>query len=164
MSERIEKIKLKLAESRQYLDAVLDQVGERWETRVYEDGEQWNVRQVIVHMADAERGIAHQVFELAKGNVVIPSDFDIQRYNQRIKAKMDGETVDEARAKLRDTRVKINEWLETVDDAAMDNIGRHPTLVEMPLGKVLRVQALHELSHANDIAHALDIHIATPQS
>jgi hypothetical protein len=55
MSQRIESLRQELSEARQYLDSVLDQVGDRWETRVYSDGAQWNVHQLLIHLAIRSR-------------------------------------------------------------------------------------------------------------
>lgn len=159
MSERLEKIKVKLIESRAALDAVLAQVGDRWHTPVYDDGEQWDVRQVVVHLADANRGVFANIQRIARGEgSSIPEGFDVDRYNQRVKAKMDAMTIEEARASLAETSAGLAAWLETLDDAQLDIEGRHPALDMQPVGKFLRIMALHELGHASDIARALQLH------
>ncbi|RMG70556.1 MAG: hypothetical protein D6711_17050, partial [Chloroflexi bacterium] len=67
MTSRKQAILDRLAESRTYLDQVLDQVGDRWEQQVYSDGLGWTVRQLVAHLADAERGHYLQVTNIAEG-------------------------------------------------------------------------------------------------
>lgn len=159
MSERIETLKEKLAAARARLNSILDAVGDRWETPVYADGQGWTVRQIVIHLADADRGNNRQVMGIAEGREVIPEDFDLERYNRRLIEKKGEQSVEEARASLDQTRAELLAWLETLDEAALDRTGRHASLNIFSVEQILRIMASHERDHANDIARALDIRI-----
>jgi hypothetical protein len=159
MSSRVETISQQLAESRDYLNAVLDQVGDRWEEQVYSDGLQWSVRQLVNHLADADRGHNFQVMNIAEGKDVIPEDFDIERYNRSVTRKTAEQSAEDARAQLAEARQQLNEWLFALDDSKLDNKGRHPTLRILTVEQILGVMAAHERGHADDIASALNIRV-----
>jgi uncharacterized protein (TIGR03083 family) len=148
-----------LDDSRALLNRVLDQVGDRWETPVYSDGLQWTVRQIVAHLADADRGHNNQAMNIAEGRDIIPPDFDIQRYNARTTEKSAAKSGDQARAELAESRAALLPWLDAVDDAKLALEGRHASLRVMPVWKILMVTASHEQGHAKDIAAALGITI-----
>jgi hypothetical protein len=157
MSERIAKIQSQLDESRDYLNTVLDQVGDRWDEQVYADGLAWNVRQVVNHLVDSDRGHNNQAMNIAEGRDIIPEDFDIQRYNRRTTEKTTGKAPAQARAELAAARAELNAWLETLDDAKLDMRGRHASLLILSVEQILNWQATHERTHAEDIARALNL-------
>jgi uncharacterized damage-inducible protein DinB len=159
MSERVEKYINLLADSRAFWDSILDQVGERWETPVYSDGLAWTVRQVVNHVADADRGHNFQVMSIAEGENPIPEDFDIERYNKRVTEKTVEKSAEESRADMAETRAQLNAWLTTLDESKLDNTGRHASLNILSVAQILRILSNHERDHAKDIAAALGISV-----
>ena len=157
MSTRIETHKQQLADARASLNAIFDQVGDRWETTVYEDGLAWNARQIAVHLADADRGHTLQVMRCAEGHEVVPTDFDLERYNRRQTEKRANVTVEEARAALVTNRADLLRWPDTMADNVLDRTGRNAFLHIWPLWRFLDHMAAHERHHATDIACALSI-------
>lgn len=153
------QIKAKLDEARDEMNRVLDQVGDRWEQQVYSDGLAWTVRQVLVHVADADRGHNRQAMGYAEGQQVIPPDFDVQRYNVRTTEKLASKTVDEARMEMSQSRQALLEWLDSVDEEKLNREGLHASGNIMTVRNMLRIQALHEQGHARDIAAALGLHV-----
>src|SRR5215207_6729806 len=157
MSVRIQEYKDKLAASRQYLDKILDQVGDRWYVQVYADGAAWNVGQLLTHLMDTERGQANVIMACVRGELIVPEDFDLDRYNLRVTEKLASVKPEEARARLDELRGNLNDWLDAVDESALDMLGRHASLAMLPVSKLLDIMAAHERSHANDIANVLAI-------
>lgn len=157
MSERIEQIKADLASARQYLEQVLDSVGDAWDTQVYSDGAGWTVKQLAIHISDADRGTNGQAMGIAAGREVIPADFDLNRYNKRAVEKRSEMSIDDVRKSLDTTRAELLTWLDTIDDAALDKTGRHATMRILSVSEILGVMAAHERSHANDIADVLGL-------
>jgi hypothetical protein len=157
MSKRIETLKQALTESRQHLDLVLDQVGNRWETQIYSEGARWNARQLVTHLAISHHGLNNQVVGIAEGREVVPADFDINRYNQRSVEKRAEMTVDEARASLSESHAALLAWLDTADDSGLDKTGRHASLRILSVEQIVQNVADHERGHADDLANALNI-------
>ena len=137
----------------------LDQVGDRWDAPVYADGLAWNVRQVVVHLADAERGHYSQASNIAEGKDIIPADFDIQRYNKRTTEKTADKTPEQAREELNAHRAQLLTWLDSVEDTKLDREGRHASLRILSVEAILRHLASHERTHAQEIADALGIRV-----
>ncbi|NWF67596.1 MAG: DinB family protein [Chloroflexi bacterium] len=157
MAERIKKAKAELEAARQRLNQVLDAVGERTETPVYADGAAWNVRQLAIHLADADRGHNNQIKGIAEGREVIPADFDLERYNKRSVEKRAEMTLAQARESLNSTRSELNAWLDAQDEAVLDKTGRHASMKIMSIAQILDNMAEHERAHADDIARVLGI-------
>jgi uncharacterized damage-inducible protein DinB len=157
MTDRKAELKAKLNDSRQILDTVFDQVGDRWDAQVYSDGLGWTVKQIAAHLVDAERGHLSQASNIAEGKDIIPEDFDIQRYNASRTQKNIDKTPEESRAALKEVRQEILAWLDNIEDEKLDRKGRHATLQIMTVHDILRLVSLHERGHAADIARTLDI-------
>jgi hypothetical protein len=158
LSERIQSIRAKLAASRAHLNAVLDQVGTRWDTQVYSDGAAWTVGQLLTHLAISDKGQTNVVAGIADGREVVPADFDLQRYNQRSVEKRADLTVEQARSELAASREQLYVWLDSIDDATLDKQGRHATLQIISIERFLtEMMADHERNHADDIARVLGI-------
>ena len=161
MSERIQRIKAELAASRQYLNRVLDQVGDRWNTQVYSDGAAWTVGQLAVHLAISDRGQTNVVQGIAEGREVVPADFDLERYNQRSVEKRADMTPEQARREMAASREQLNAWLDTLDESALEKEGRHASLRILSVEHLLlEMMALHERDHAGDIARVLGIDVS----
>lgn len=156
---RKEELIQELNASRTFLNAVLDQVGDRWETRVYSDGLQWTVRQIVAHLADADRGHNNQAMNIAEGKDIIPPDFDIQRYNKRVTEKTVEKPADQSRAEMLANRAALLDWLNTLDESKLMREGRHASLIIMPVWRILMVVADHDRAHGTDIAKALGIQV-----
>lgn len=157
MSERIEEHRALLADARAYLNRVLDQVGDRWDEQVYSDGLGWTVRQIVHHLADADRGHNFQLLGIANGQSPIPEDFDVERYNASVTKKTVEKSPEQSRADLNENRASLNEWLDSIDDATLELEGRHASLKIMSISEILKLIAGHERLHAKDIADTLGI-------
>jgi hypothetical protein len=157
MRERLDKLKANLDAARAHLNHVLDAVGERTEAQVYSDGAAWNVRQLTIHLADADRGQSSVVKAIAEGRELIPADFDIERYNKRSVEKRAEMTFEQAREGLAASRAEFYAWLDTQDDSFLDKQGRHASLHILSAEQILNVMADHERDHAHDIAKTLGL-------
>lgn len=146
-----------LASARDLLNRVLDEVGDRWDTSVYSDGAAWNVRQLLIHLAGADRGHNNQVMGIADGREVIPADFDLERYNRRAVEKQADVTPEQSRASLAESRAALLAWLDSADESILDKSGRHASMNILTVRQIFGVMAEHERGHARDIARALGI-------
>ncbi|MBI5666764.1 MAG: DinB family protein [Chloroflexi bacterium] len=157
MTARIDVIKRQLAEARQYLNNVLDQVGDRWDAQVYAEGAAWTVRQLLVHLMITDKGHNNMMMAIARGENTIPDDFDLERFNRRSVEKRAEVTPEEARAALAQTAAERDAWLDTIDDDTLLKQGRHGSMRVLSIEQILGVVADHDRNHANDIARVLGI-------
>ncbi len=157
MSERINLLKQRLANSRAFVDAVLNQVGDRWETQVYADGAAWNVRQVVIHLLNAESGMFAAAQRIAEGGEGVPADFDLDRYNKRSVEKRSDLTPDSARAGLAESRAALLAWMDTLTHEQLEKVGRHASLNMFTVEQFIKIISSHEREHAQDIARVLGI-------
>ena len=157
MSKRIDRLIHDLKTNRAYFDAVLDLAIDRANDQIYSDGPGWDLRTLVVHVADADRGHNAQAMNITQGRDIIPEDFDIQRYNRRTTEKNTGKTLQEARDELKRYRQELLDWLQTIDEALLDKRGRHATLAIMSAEEVIRFGMKHERGHADDIVRMLNV-------
>ena len=157
MSERIDKIKANLADARQHLNAILDKVGDRWDTQVYSDGAAWTVRQLLIHLMVTDKGHNNTLKGVASGEETVPADFDLERFNRRSVEKRAETSVEEARTALSTTATERDAWLDTIDDSALDKKGRHGSMRILSVEEITEVIADHDRDHGNDIAKALNM-------
>ncbi|MCB9449870.1 MAG: maleylpyruvate isomerase N-terminal domain-containing protein [Anaerolineaceae bacterium] len=159
MSERIATHQQKLDGARDYLERVLDQVGDRWETQVYSEGANWTVRQLLIHLSVSDKGHNRMMMAIAQGENTIPDDFDLERFNRRSVEKQAEATPDGLRTALRASAAERTEWLATCDDATLDKKGRHGSMRILSIAEILDVIAGHDRTHGQDIAAILGINI-----
>ena len=158
MSERIEALKRELKSARETLNKVLDQIGDRWDEPVYSEQDSWTTRQLLTHIMTAGAGQARLMRNVAEGRGGVPDDFDLNFYNRRQVEKNEDLSVEEVRQKLEENYASLHEWLDGLDDAALDASGRHGSGREMTVESMIRNGiAAHERTHAKDIARALSL-------
>ncbi len=153
----IQQIREELAESRARLNQVLNAVGDRWDTQVYSEGAQWNVRQLVTHLAISEAGMFSTAKAILKGGEGVPADFDLERYNRRSVEKNAEQTPEAARAALDQSRAEILAWMCDLTDEQIARSGRHASMQILTIEEFLRLIASHEKTHADDIAHVLGV-------
>jgi len=157
MSQRTQELKAALVESRKYLNNILDQVGDGWDTQVYTEGAGWTVRQLAIHLMISDKGQTSTAMAIARGEDPVPADFDLDRYNKRSVEKRADTGLDDVRACLAASFAEREAWLDTLDDAALEKRGRHCSGRILSVEEIMRVMADHERAHANDIAKVLNI-------
>lgn len=153
----IETIQSNLAQARDRLNHVFDQVGDRWDIQVYSDGAAWTVRQLAIHLMITDKGQNTTLLSIVGGGEGVPADFDLERYNRRSVEKRAEATIAEVRAALAASFAERAAWLDTLEEAALARAGRHGSLRIMSVAEILNLMAEHERAHAADIAKALKI-------
>ncbi len=155
MSERIEQLKSTLRHARAMLLEAIEKIGDRGEEQLYSDGAAWTLRQLAIHLLISERGIIQVIQRAYAGEDPIAPDYDVDRYNKRSVEKHADMTIAEAVAGLHEARQAYLAWLDTVEEAKLDVVKRHPLQDKIPLWQFIERQALHERMHAQDIERYL---------
>ncbi|MFN8378457.1 MAG: DinB family protein [Anaerolineae bacterium] len=158
MIERTQFLKKRLATDQAEMESVFAQADDRWDTAVYADGAAWNVRQVAIHLAEAERGLFGQMKSIVEtGAGTVPDDFDVDRYNKRSVEKKDVMTGPEAMAAQAANRADMMVWIDTLTDSDLEKMGRHPVIGIISIDMYIRVIARHQKDHTADVARALGL-------
>ena len=159
LTERINTLQAHLQTTRTRLDEVLDQAEGREDEQLFADGAQWTIRQLAIHLALAQPGLQRQAMGFAKGEEIIPIDFDINRYNQRSVEKRAEMTFAEARHQLNQDRLELVNWLNSIEDEAiLDKGGRTSLLDVLTVAQMMERIGNHEVEHAEQIAAYLVEH------
>ena len=145
---RQQSILQQLSESYTYLTDHLGRLAPaEWERQVQEGDQQWTVRQILVHLVDAQRGMTGQMMRISQGEETVPPDFDLNRWNKRAVEKNAERTPDDLMAQLKTDYDKLTSFVGTLSDADLDKRGRHSSLVIMSIEEIARLIASHEMDH-----------------
>jgi hypothetical protein len=125
-------------------------------TSVYGEGDSlWTVREVLGHLADSERGLLGQVTRLVAGEMTVPEDFDLARWNRGAVRKRAGMQVPELIEQIETAFQEALRFLGDLDESALDLEGRHSSGKIMNAEGFLRRMADHRSEHVADIQAAL---------
>ena len=77
-------IKNKLTLARDELLALAGSNDEaEWDTVVYSEGQEWTAADILRHLTSAEASMTRLIEIIRDGGEGVPSDFDLQRWNDR---------------------------------------------------------------------------------
>jgi uncharacterized damage-inducible protein DinB len=155
--DRIGELRAAFDSSREALFATMDGLSDQdWDTPVQSEGEGWTVRHVITHLLDTEQSQMMLMHRLRGGEETVPADFDIDRWNRRVK-KMEPKPADELRAGLEQSRAVFGSLLDQITPEDLTLTGRHPALGEdVTLERFLELLAWHESHHTKEITDGLN--------
>jgi hypothetical protein len=129
---------------------------EQWEKAVpSEEGAQWKARDVLAHLAVSEGGQLGQLTRCVAGEVTVPDDFDLTRFNRRSVQKQAEKSVADLLKEIETGHAQVLATLEAVSEADLDKTGRHAR------GDVLTVEGFfrriteHRREHAEEIQKAV---------
>lgn len=155
MDEKKEAIKGELADARNDLFAVLQELRESvWGTPVYSEGETWTVADILRHLTAAERDMTLLVERIRQGSGGVPPDFDLNRWNARSIEKAEAKSPADLQAEMNENRTYLLEMIEAIGPEEWDLQGRHGSLRIMTVEEILRLIADHERRHTADIREA----------
>ncbi len=118
----------------------------------------WTVRQVLIHLADAEKAHRRYIQGVIAGTLTTTAadaaTFDIDRWNAGSIARRDAETVAEALVRLAAERETTLVFLPTIPADAWAKSGIHPALGELSVLAAVKVIGLHEKMHLKEMREA----------
>jgi hypothetical protein len=129
---------------------------EQWEMPApSEDDAPWKARDVLAHLAVSEPGQLGQITRCLAGEVTVPDDFDLRRFNRRSVQKQAEKTPAQLLDDIEKGHAQVLATLETVAEADLDKTGRHAR------GDILTVEQFfiriteHRRQHAEELQRAL---------
>jgi hypothetical protein len=122
---------------------------------VYMDEVRWTVRQVLAHFITIEKSMQWLFRNMLAGGPGSPQDFDIERFNRRQPAKLDGLSLEELIERFRAVRKETISIVAHMADSDFDRIGRHPFHGTGRLERFIRWADEHARFHELDIRGVL---------
>jgi hypothetical protein len=157
-TNQIQRLQEQLAVTRRELLALLHSLRtDQWQTPVFSDGDHWNVAMLVTHLAEAERGMSIQVHKIRKGEETVPANFELNRWNAGVRARMGERTPLELLELLNATRDKTLAVMATLGDEEWALTGRHPSRGIITIAQYYETMAGHDREHAAAIRNALNL-------
>ncbi len=151
MLPSLDPVAASLAENRRLLDGLVNSLSDAEMNRPPREGE-YSGRQVIAHLAGADRGMTRLVQDMAADKSPRPSpDYDNDYYNARQQQKRAGRSVQELCAELDESHRELLALMETLKPEDLEKQGEHPIAGQATLFEVLEILAAHERGHIDDL-------------
>ncbi|MGW8250136.1 MAG: DinB family protein [Anaerolineales bacterium] len=128
---------------------------DQWKSKVYSDGTQWNIHQILTHFVSAEVSFTRLIEDVLKGGEGAPESFDINIFNEEEVYKMRERSVPALIDQYLQAR-RVN--VELVSGLSPDDLqkrGRHPFLGVAPLVDMIKLIYRHNQIHQRDIRKML---------
>jgi uncharacterized damage-inducible protein DinB len=125
--------------------------------------EGWSIKDLLAHVAMAEavnvkfakmmvtRATPVQLKELAADYPDFPGEFELDKFNAWMTARMRAQSLDEILAALAATRADTLAWLDTLTPAQLDRSGAHAVWGDQSVRGMLRILVIHDKFHRADI-------------
>ena len=128
---------------------------EQWEVKVYSDGSQWNIHQVLTHFVSAEVSFTDLIRNVLQGGEGASVGFDINSFNEKQVYQMRGLPAALLIERYMQAR-RMN--VDLVSGMSPDDLmkeGRHPFLGVAPLVDMVKLIYRHNQIHQRDIRRML---------
>jgi hypothetical protein len=124
-------------------------------TRVYQDGAQWTVRQVLAHFIAIEGSMQWLFKNMLAGGQGAPPDFDFERFNRSQTPKYDGLSLEELIQRFQSVRQETIRIVREMAEEDLDREGLHAFHGHGKLDRFIRWAYEHARLHAEDIRKVL---------
>jgi hypothetical protein len=121
---------------------------------VYSGQPGWTVRELLAHLADAERGMLGQAQRIVRGEPALPEGFDLARWNRRAVEKRAAASTAGLLADIESAHRAWVEFVVALDDAALDRQGRTAEGELLTVEAFARHAAEHRMNHTCDAEKA----------
>jgi hypothetical protein len=127
---------------------------ETWRTLVYSDGAQWDARETLAHLIQAEASLRALFEQVTAGGEVAPVDFDIERFNLEHTGRLAQLSRDELLQRYAEERVATVAFASGLTNEQLAMRGRHPAMGDSSIEDMLKMIYLHNSMHVRDIKRA----------
>lgn len=154
MLKELEAISNKLAEVHGVLSRTVSPLSEQAGQTMVTD--QWTVKDVLAHLAGAERGMLRTAQGMASGkDPQLPEGFDNDENNARMVARRKAQTFAQVLDEVKTVHNDLSAFLDGITQEQLTLMGEHPLEGEISLKDLLVVIYSHEVTHCNEIQNAL---------
>ncbi|MBI5580672.1 MAG: DinB family protein, partial [Deltaproteobacteria bacterium] len=120
-------------------------------TKVYLDGAQWTVKQVLAHFIAIERSMHWLFKDILSGGQGSPPDFEVNRFNLTQTRKYDGLALDELIDGFSAVRHETIRIVREMQEEDLDREGLHAFHGKGKLDRFIRWAYEHARIHEDDI-------------
>jgi hypothetical protein len=129
---------------------------EQWERPApSEEDAPWKARDVLAHMAVSELGQLGQITRCLAGEVTVPDDFDLRRFNRRSVQKQADKTPAQMLADIETGHTQVLAALANVAEADLDKTGRHARGDNLTVEQFFIRITEHRRQHAEELQRTL---------
>ena len=115
----------------------------------------WSVKDLLGHLANAEKGNLGQAKRLVAGEQTVPPDFDLDRWNRGAVRKAANRSLADLLRLIADSYSSALSFVESLDEIDLDKVGLHAGGDMLTTEGFLRRMVDHRLEHVTDIQAAL---------
>lgn len=126
-----------------------------WSKRVYDDGDQWDVRQVLCHLVNAEEEFNLLLGDVLAGGPGAPEGYDILAHNTRAVNAMVERQPDDLMAAFSAARARNITLVESLTAADLEKVGNHPFFGPSSMEKMAKLVYRHTMMHERDIRRVM---------
>jgi hypothetical protein len=156
MSARQDLIVKRLTEEGEAALAFFNELAEAdWERRIYTEGSQWTVRQILCHFCSAEAGFLRLARDILTGGDGAPEGMDIDEFNADEVGAMAERTPADLLPEFERLRAETVALARGMGEADFERAGRHPFFGHTSLEKLLKLVYRHNMLHLRDVRREL---------
>jgi len=156
MSERAAQIAARLAEQGAETTTFFRSLSPaQWEKPIYAGPPMWTPRHLLAHFLSAEQTYLKMIREVLDGGQGMPEGFDIDAFNARETAALEGLSRDELLAQFEAARAGVIALVRSMSDADLDREARHPFMGWDRVEKFLKLIYRHTMIHQRDMRRVL---------
>ena len=156
LSERKHLIHDHLIRTREELLEVIGQMDTAdWDRPVQSVEGGWTVKQALLHLATSESGQILTGKAIAAGQLTVPDDFDLNRYNNRQVEKNQAKQPPEILFGMAESHQKLLAFLDEVSAEDLEKRGKHGRGDVISLEQLFYRIGEHEAEHTAEIKRAL---------
>ena len=124
-----------------------------WERQIYpgDDGNPWDLRQLLWHLLSAERSFHLLLNDILGSGEGAPPDLDVDDLNAQEVAKLGNESPADLLEVFQAARQANIELAQTILDSDLDRRGRHPYLGWTDLEAFFKLIYRHDMLHIRDV-------------
>ena len=126
-----------------------------WERRIYTEGSQWTVRQVLCHFVSAENGFLRLARNILDGGAGAPEGMDIDEFNEGEVGAMADRTPADLLPEFQRLRAEMIQLVRGMSESDFDREGRHPFFGPSSMEKLLKLIYRHNMIHLRDVRRTL---------
>lgn len=156
MGDKITRLEQRLShEGEKAADFFAKLEPDQLDQRVYTDGAQWQVRQVLAHFVSAEINICRVIADIYSGGQGAPENLDVNEFNKKDVDHYEGIPTGDLIDRFLKSRRQTISLVSSMDEMDLRRQGRHPYLGITTLEEMIKLLYIHNQIHIRDIRSLL---------